>query len=75
VVKSLLYSFVLTRDKQGLFSLEGNVSRFGHKTMGAASSTETHTKAVKQYRQTVLEGKPLDASDVKVRTLQEVCCL
>lgn len=38
----------------------------GHKTMGAASSTESHSKSVKQFRKTVLDGKPLDASDVQV---------
>lgn len=35
--------------------------------MGAASSTESHNATVQQFRQTVLEGKPLDASDIKVR--------
>jgi len=34
--------------------------------MGAASSTENHAAKVHQFRQTVLEGKPLDASDIKV---------
>jgi len=34
--------------------------------MGAASSTENHAAKVQQFRQTVLEGKPLDASDIKV---------
>ena len=35
-------------------------------TMGAAASTENHSSTVQQFRQTVLEGKPLDASDIKV---------
>lgn len=33
--------------------------------MGAAASTE-HGATVQQYRSSVLNGKPLDASDVKV---------
>jgi hypothetical protein len=44
------------------------------KTMGAASSTENHSKTVTQFRQTVLDGKPLDASDIKVRIFQEESC-
>ena len=34
--------------------------------MGAAASTE-QSATVQQYRSSVLNGKPLDASDVKVR--------
>lgn len=34
--------------------------------MGAASSTESHSAKVLQFRQTVLDGKPLDASDIMV---------
>lgn len=48
---------------------------FLHKSstkMGAAASTESHSTTVQQFRQTVLDGKPLDASDMKVSSQLEV---